>query len=111
MLLAAREKTSDWMRPFMVTTSNRPEDFFRLAYGHSVEDLCIKFEAYCLSGVQGSQLLVYSNIDTKTCFIRRNQQLCTGAYRFEKPDSYADHRAPPYVPYSNYSIVTLTHQS
>jgi len=64
-MFAARSKTSDFVRPYIITTSDRPGEFFHLSLGQSMSDIAVRFEAYCVSGAQGwyHLCLVTFNID------------------------------------------------
>jgi hypothetical protein len=40
--------------PHISMSSNRVSDFFDLSLKHSVADIAVKLEAYCISGVEGA---------------------------------------------------------
>jgi hypothetical protein len=53
IVIAVRSSTDAYLRPHVITTSARGADFFRMLTGQEIENVAVKFEAYCLSGVQG----------------------------------------------------------
>ncbi|KAF7973085.1 hypothetical protein HWV62_16286 [Athelia sp. TMB] len=52
-LIAARTQASQFLRPFVVTTSDLVVDFFQMSFGESASDVAVRLEAYCLSGIKG----------------------------------------------------------
>jgi hypothetical protein len=64
LLIATCSKTADFLRPYVVTTSDHPSQFFNLAIGHSVTDVAVRMEAYCISGAKGTFfLLLHHTLD------------------------------------------------
>jgi hypothetical protein len=55
-LFAVRPKSADYLRPFMVTTSDRLADFFNMALGHLITEVSVHMEAYCISSAKGNSL-------------------------------------------------------
>jgi len=47
------------MRPLTISSGDRIENFFSLAFGVALPDLAMRMEGYCLSGLEG---LLYSSI-------------------------------------------------
>lgn len=59
ILFAVRSSLDAYLCPMSIYTSERAPEFFSLTMDHALPDVAMRFEAYCLSGVQGSfQLLV-----------------------------------------------------
>jgi hypothetical protein len=53
LLIATRTKTSDFLKPYLITTSDRPAQFFNLSIGHPVMEIAVCMEAYCILGAKG----------------------------------------------------------
>lgn len=52
-LFAVWTKTANYLRPFVITTSERGGDFFHAALGQSVSEVAIHMEAYHIAGLKG----------------------------------------------------------
>jgi hypothetical protein len=57
VVIAVRGKNADYLRPFVIGTSERVENFFNTAIGHPVSDVALRMEAYCLLGAKGKLLV------------------------------------------------------
>ncbi|KAG6819388.1 hypothetical protein H0H93_012294 [Arthromyces matolae] len=53
LLIAVRSSREHYTRPFVLTTSDRVNDFMQLTLRETPDDFAMRFEGYCLSGVQG----------------------------------------------------------
>lgn len=54
VVFATRIQTSQYLRPFVITTSPLAADFFQMTLGETVSDIAVRMEAFCLSGVKGA---------------------------------------------------------
>ena len=61
VLFITCSKPADFLRPYVITTSEHPSQFFYLALGHSVTDVAVHMEAYCISGTKGTYFLLLSS--------------------------------------------------
>jgi hypothetical protein len=59
ILFAVRSHSGQYNRPHVTITSDRIEDFFQLSLKHTVHEVAMKLEAYCISGVQGTYAFDY----------------------------------------------------
>jgi hypothetical protein len=57
VLFSVRSKTSDYLWPYVVTTSERSNQFFNLALGLPPSDIAVRLKAYCLSGAKGGYII------------------------------------------------------
>ncbi|KAG6852475.1 hypothetical protein C0991_011675 [Blastosporella zonata] len=53
LLIGVRSNHEQYTRPFVLTTSDRVNDFMVLTQRETPNDFAIRLEGYCLSGVQG----------------------------------------------------------
>ena len=53
-VIAVRSKTSDYLKPFYLATSDRVKTFFATALGITLAELAVRLEGYCISGAKGS---------------------------------------------------------
>jgi hypothetical protein len=58
IFIAVRSDVTDYLGPLVSTTSERGVDFIRLATKSDLTTLALRYEAYCLSGIEG-RFLVY----------------------------------------------------
>lgn len=54
VLFATRIRSDQFMRPFIINTSELAADFFQMSLGDSTSEIAIRMEAFCLSGVKGA---------------------------------------------------------
>ncbi|CAA7264088.1 unnamed protein product [Cyclocybe aegerita] len=52
-LVAVRTRPDQYGKPFATVSSKRGEDFFNLSVRETMPEFALRFEAFCLSGVQG----------------------------------------------------------
>ena len=53
VLIAARSNQDHYNPPHAIISSSRVSEFFDLGIRQTVPDFALRFEAFCLSGVQG----------------------------------------------------------
>lgn len=53
VLFATRLQSDQFMRPFIINTSDLAADFFQMSLGESTSEIAVRMEAFCLSGVKG----------------------------------------------------------
>lgn len=53
MMFAVRSSQEQWFRPYVMTTSDRAGNFFHTCFNQDTETYATRFEAYCLSGIDG----------------------------------------------------------
>ncbi|THU85585.1 hypothetical protein K435DRAFT_618384, partial [Dendrothele bispora CBS 962.96] len=53
VLIAVRSNVSHFHRPEVVMTSDRPMDFFNMAFKQPISDVAARMEGYMISGVEG----------------------------------------------------------
>jgi len=59
VLLAVRNSKDHYNPPYAFGTSVRVSEFFNLAVRETMPDFAVRFEAFCLSGVQGIVVFFY----------------------------------------------------
>ena len=53
-VIAIRSKTSDYLKPFYLATSNQVKTFFATALSITLAELAVWLEGYCISGAKGT---------------------------------------------------------
>lgn len=56
ILITVRSSLESYLRPFIAFTSDRGPDFFSLSLNQTLSEVALRYEAYCLSGVEGKML-------------------------------------------------------
>ncbi|KAK7683366.1 hypothetical protein QCA50_013628 [Cerrena zonata] len=55
LMFAVRSSQEQWFRPYVMTTSDHAGNFFHTCFNQDTETYATRFEAYCLSGIEGVQ--------------------------------------------------------
>jgi hypothetical protein len=58
LLVAVCPDSNQYLRPYIFTSSDWVSEFFSLSLQHSLSDVAMRLEAYCLSGIDGKYLCV-----------------------------------------------------
>ncbi|KAK7683803.1 hypothetical protein QCA50_013179 [Cerrena zonata] len=62
LMFAVRSSQEQWFRPYVMMTSDRAGNFFHTCFNQDTETYATRFEAYCLSGIEGVQNRVSAEI-------------------------------------------------
>ena len=53
VLMAVRPDNTQYLQPFVITSTDRVTEFFSMSLQHSLTDISMRLEAYCLTGIEG----------------------------------------------------------
>lgn len=54
--IAVRSSVDDYLRPHIITTSERGHDFVRLVTKSELSSFAVQFEGFCVSGAEGMSM-------------------------------------------------------